>query len=225
MENLTSSLKKCLLFKQLTESEIIDTLSSIDYKINDYTKNQIIAFEEDVLSNIGIIINGHVEIQKIYPSAKTIVIAKMTTGDVFGEVIIFSNTEFYPATIVSSTNSKILFISKSNILKICKTNITFLENLMSLLSNKILSLNNKLTLLSHKTIRAKISTFLLSEYQKQHSLTIKLHSSKRQISEQMGVTRPSLSRELIKMKQEGLIDYDKKTITITNLESLENTLF
>lgn len=224
MKNLAIKLKACSLFQHLDEQEIMDAFLSIDYKIKNFTKNEIVAYEEDTLSNIGIIIDGQVQIQKIYPSAKTITIAKMTIGDVFGEVLIFSNAKFYPATIISSTISKIIFISKENILKLCKLNITFLENLMSLLSNKMLLLNNKLTLLSHKTIKAKISAFLISEYEKQHNLIINLHSSKKLISEQMGITRPSFSRELIKMKKEGLIDYDMKTITILNLQLLENIL-
>lgn len=220
----SSNLKKCSLFKHLNVHDIINTLSFIEYTINDYVADEYIAFEEDHLSNIGIILSGTICIQKIYPSGKTINLTTMNTGDIFGEVIVFSDTKNYPATIVSSSNSEIMFISKSNILKLCKSNIYFLENLMNLLSNKVLLLNKKLTLLSHNTIKEKISSFLVSEYQKQNTLTIKLYSSKKHISEQMGITRPSFSRELIKMKEEGLIDYDKKTITIKNLLYIENIL-
>lgn len=158
MKDLASKLKKCSLFKHLNEQEIITILSLIDYKIIDYNKDDYIAFEEDSLSNIGIIIDGNVGIQKIYPSAKTITISTMTIGDTFGEVIVFSDTKFYPANIISSNNSKILFISKSNILKLCNINTTFLENLMSMVSNIILLLNKKLAFLSHKTIREKIAS-------------------------------------------------------------------
>jgi CRP-like cAMP-binding protein len=45
------------------------------------------------------------------------------------------------------------------------------------------------------------------------------------MSEQFGTTRPSLSRELINMKDDELIAFDKKTITIIDLEALEETLF
>jgi len=38
--------------------------------------------------------------------------------------------------------------------------------------------------------------------------------SKEELANLLFVQRPSLSRELIKMKQEGLIQYDRKTITM-----------
>ena len=45
------------------------------------------------------------------------------------------------------------------------------------------------------------------------------------IAESLGVTRPSLSRELINMKEIGLIDYSRSYIEILNLEEIENILF
>ena len=45
--------------------------------------------------------------------------------------------------------------------------------------------------------------------------------SKKEWADKLGVQRPSLSRELIKMKEEGIIDYDKDTISILNSSALK----
>ncbi len=68
-----------------------------------------------------------------------------------------------------------------------------------------------------KTIRQQIIDYLTYQYHKQNSLRIILNMSKKEWSEKLGVHRPSLSRELSKMKREGLIDYDRNSVTIKYL--------
>ncbi len=56
--------------------------------------------------------------------------------------------------------------------------------------------------------------FLIFESGRQDSKTIKLSISKKELAEKFGVERPSLQRELRKMKDDGLIDYDSKIIEL-----------
>ena len=164
------------------------------------------------------------EIQKTYPAGKMIVINQISVGGVFGEVAIFSSKKTFPSTVVASLDSKVMFLNKINILQICFQNKKFLTNLLHLLSEKILILDHKLHFLSGETIRQKLCLYLIECYQTQNKLTIQLDISKRKMAEQFGVTRPSLSRELIQMKKEGLIDYVSNQIIIKSLQALESYL-
>lgn len=225
MNYIINNLKDCTLFKNFTEEEAEKILLSINYKVTSFKKGEIIAFEDDPISSIGIILEGSIEVQKNYPSGKVVTINRMQKGNIFGEAIIFSTRKTYPSTIASSTDSKVLYINQDDIIKLCSSNKTFLHNFMKVLSNRILNLSNILRTLSYQTIRQKLASFLLDEYKKQKSLVIKVSSSRQEMADQFGTTRPSLSRELINMKEDELIDYDKKTITILDLDALEETLF
>jgi CRP-like cAMP-binding protein len=225
MSCLYRNLTLSFLFKGLDEEIILNLLKKISYKINTFSKNETIAIEGDTCNSIGIILKGEVEVQKIYPSGKTVSISRIRKGGIFGEVVIFSNINEYPSTIVSTDNTEIIFIAKPDIIKLCRTNSVILENFMELLSKKILILNNKLKNLSYNTIRQKISSFILDEYTKQRNLTIRIKYSRKELADQFGIPRPSLSRELIKMKNEELIDFDKNSITIKDLQGIEDCLF
>ena len=48
-----------------------------------------------------------------------------------------------------------------------------------------------------------------------------MNMSKKEWADKLGVQRPSLSRELMNMKKDGLIDYDRKNIKILDLEEIE----
>ena len=108
MNKLINHLKDCVLFKDFTKKEIEYILNNVNYKTKEYSKEGVIALEENECSNIGIVINGVVEIKKIYSSGKVVTLSRLTKGDIFGEIIVFSDSNLYPATIISSVKSKIL---------------------------------------------------------------------------------------------------------------------
>jgi len=225
MQKTSEVLKLCILFRNLSDNDVVNILNTTNYKVSSFSKGQIVATEDDVCSSIGIILEGSAEIRKIYESGKLVTINRLKPGEIFGEVIIFSSMNKYPSTVVSTGETQIMFIHREEILKACKTNTKLLTNIMELLSNKILTLNKKLKSLSYHTLRQKIASFLLEEYKKQGSLNIALDCTRTEMAEQLGIPRPSLSRELINMREDGLITFKGRSIKILDLISLEDTLF
>lgn len=225
MKNLIDTLENCVLMKNLSKESIEHFLKNIKYTLSSYSKGEIIAMEEWNCFKIGIIIKGNVEVQKIFASGKTITISKLEESDIFGEVIIFSNINTYPATIVSSNESIIMFISKEDILNISTLFPVFLNNFMTLLSDKILMLNRKLKNISYETIRQKITFYILEEYKREKNLKIHLSCTRKEMAELLGIPRPSLSRELVNMKKDNLIDFQKNCIVIKDFETLKDILF
>ena len=49
--------------------------------------------------------------------------------------------------------------------------------------------------------------------------------NKEEIANFIGIPRPSLSRELIKLRKEKIIDFDRNNITILDIDKLEEILF
>lgn len=225
MDQIINALRDCLLFQDFSEQEIHEALKNISYSMRSYAKDTIIAIEDDKCVNLGIVIEGSIEIQKLFASGKSLTIARFFKGEIFGEVIIFSNTNQYPATIVSSQNSKVMFVAKEEIVKFCSLSTHFLNNFIGSLSDKILLLNKKLKNLSYHTIRQKVSSYLLEEYHKQKKSMITLSFSKKEIAEQLGMPRPSLSREFINMRDEGLIDFDRNVVKIIDPDTIEVCLY
>ncbi|HSQ33719.1 MAG TPA: helix-turn-helix domain-containing protein, partial [Peptostreptococcaceae bacterium] len=66
--------------------------------------------------------------------------------------------------------------------------------------------------------------YILDQYKMQNNIFVDLSISKQRLSEYLGIPRPSLSRELMNMKNDGLIDYDRNIVKIIDLEGLENIL-
>lgn len=211
------------MFRNKSEECILELFSDTDYIIKTYSKNYIIAMEGDTCTSVGLILEGSVDIKRTLGS-KVIHVSSFNKGNIFGEVIAFSDINLYPATVISSSPSKIMFINKINFIHFCTSHEDFLEMFLNDLTNKIFVLNKSITNLTFSSIRQKICNFLISEYKLQNTRKIKLNMTKEKLAESLGITRPSLSRELINMKEAGIIDYSRTHINILDLEEMENIL-
>lgn len=223
--NYLDILKTNKLFKVFEDDDLTNIFSHINYTISNYEKNDIIFMEDDLCTSLSVILDGGVEIQKIDISGKILKVSRFKSGDVFGENLIFGDRNSYPMTVVADSNSIILNISKDSLAKLCESNSTFLYEFLKIQSNKAFALSSKIKEVTLKTIRQKICEFLLSEYKNNNNNNkIKLTTSKKEWADKLGVQRPSLSRELIKLKDDGIIDYDRDIIVIKDLEMLEDMM-
>lgn len=82
-------------------------------------------------------------------------------------------------------------------------------------SDRVFILGDKIKHYVNKTIRERILNYIKFEREKQHSNKVMLSITKKALAERLGVQRTSLSRELAKMKEDGLIDFDRDSITIS----------
>lgn len=212
------------LFKDFSTEDLISFFQVTQYSIKNYSKEDIIYMEDEHCTNLSIILEGFVEIQKIDPSGKMLTVASFEKGDNFGENLIFGDRNLYPMTVVSKSKSLVLHIPKDSVALLCQKNTTFLYQYLRTLSNRAVNLSAKLKEVTLRTIRQKICDFIYSQYKKTGSTIINLSMSKKEWADKLGIQRPSLSRELIKMKEEEIIDYDRDTITIIDLDSIENTI-
>ncbi|MCM8709667.1 Crp/Fnr family transcriptional regulator [Clostridium sp. SYSU_GA19001] len=222
--NYFKAIKSSSLFKTFTEEDLISLFSKIPYKVEKYNKGDIILAEDDSCNTLNLILEGSLEVQKNDSTGKVLSIAEFGSGEIFGEMLIFADKNTAPINVIAKTKCTVLHINKASVISLCQNNSGFLLEYLRIISNKAMILNLKLKEVTLKTIRQKISEYILAQYNQQNSLKIKLNMTKKDWADKIGVQRPSLSRELIKMKEDEIIDYNKDIIIIKNLEALEEFL-
>ena len=215
MKEIINNIKDNALFSGISGEELEELLKHLNYYIKRYPKGSIISQEDDNCNAIGLLLQGTANIERIYPSGKSIVMKKLSCGDVFGEALIFSKTTTYPVTVMANSNCIVGYLNKEDIIKLFSLNDIILENFLMLLSDKVIVLNNKIKSISLKNIKQKVADYILQEYKSQKQLIVNF----------IGIPRPSLSRELIKLRKEKIIDFDRNNITILDIEKLEEILF
>lgn len=221
MKDIVDALSINFLFKEIGKEQLENILKELVYRRLKYKKGEIIANEGEPCSTLGVILKGKIEIQRLYSSGKNIVLSRFEKGDVFGEAILFASDSVYPATVMAITDCEILYINKEEILKIFIKNEIALSNFLSLLSNKIMILNSKIKNISFKSVRQKVINYILVKSEDGRLSSVVLKENKETIAAELGIPRPSLSRELMNLRELGYIKFDRNTIDILDLEALE----
>ena len=182
------------------------------YTIKTFQKGSIIFNEGDICNEIGLVLSGEIHISTLTNNDKEYIISILHKDEIFGENLLFSSNNEYLGDCISITESKILFINKNNLFKLLE-NKTILENYQKIISEKNTNLRHKLKLYSQKSIQDRIMFYLISEEKKINSNIIPI-KNKESLAKLLNIPRPSLSRELINLKNNGIIVFDKYTITI-----------
>ncbi|MDI9475348.1 MAG: Crp/Fnr family transcriptional regulator [Natronincolaceae bacterium] len=207
------SLLNIPLFSGFTEVELMKALGG-RFSTRDFGRNEIIYIQNEKANSMDIILEGKVIVQSIDENGNILSIVDLEEGSMLGGNLIFSNKNEYRMTVTAMTDTKLFSMDRKQVLKLCQTNEEFLINFLEILSDKALILTAKIHSLSRKTIREKIMDFLIFESNRQNSKMVRLPISKKELAERFGVERPSLQRELRKMKDDGLIDYDSGSIEL-----------
>ena len=207
-----SKIKSNQLFSHLTDNELLEIINHCSIK--EYSKGGIIHLQKQPCNSLGIVLDGDVAIQRLDNDGRVLTIVYLKMGESFGGNLIFADQVSYPMTVSANSNSVILHIDKDTILELCQKDKTFLVEYIRSISNKAILVSNKLNTVVMKSIREKIIYYLNQEYAAQQSQRIILPFIKKDWAESLGIPRPSLSRELSKMKADNLIDYSKNWILI-----------
>jgi len=202
------------LLKALSLKEKESSLKNGDFRIVSYKKNTLVHLEGESCRKLEIILQGSVVVNSIDSSGNQLRVADFFRGDAIGGNLIFSKNSYYPMTIITQEDSQILEIDKDCLFPLLRQNHDFLLSFLQSISDHTWILGDKIRRHVNRSIRESLLNYLEYERNKQGKSTLILGISKKVLAEKIGVQRTSLSRELTKMKKEGLLDYARNTITL-----------
>lgn len=222
--DMFEKLKNCILFRGLTEEQLMELFSNINYKEKQYTKDDIVAHSDDECRSLLIVLNGSVKGEMVDFSGKTIKIEDIESPRALAPAFLFGQNNRYPVTIVANNAATIVSISKDSFITMLMSNKLILTNYLNSISNRAQFLSTKIRFLSFQTIKGKIAHFLLQIRKKTKSDSFVLPKSQSEMSELFGVARPSLGRAIRELDRDGLIKAEGKQVKIIDKEGLSGFL-
>ncbi|NLX71057.1 MAG: Crp/Fnr family transcriptional regulator [Clostridiales bacterium] len=197
----------------------------LEPRIYEYEKNNYVAIAGEEFKGIGIMLDGEAIAYKENFAGTRVMMTLLTPGDVFGEIVAFSTHTKWPVTVEAQKTCKVLFISRERIVgecrQLCPWHRKLIENMLMIVSERALALSRKVEYLSIKSIRGKISTFLLEQYKKTGKTMFMLPMNRNELADFLNVSRPSLSREMCNMRDEGTIDFHRASVRINDIQALK----
>ncbi len=207
-------------FRGVSASELEQTFSRISYSVKSFSKGQTIAQRDEEIKSLCIVVEGAVKGEMVDFTGKILKVEEIQAPQPLAHAVMFSNANKFPVDVVALVDCKILFIPKADVLRLLQSNTIILNNFLNAVSNRAHFLTNKLWLMSFKTIKEKVANYLLTIAKSETKTTIMLPKTHQELAEFFGVTRPSLARVFAEMEAEGIIEVNRKEISIIDKRRL-----
>lgn len=206
------------LFSGITPEERDALLRCITYRIVAVKKGEIISFEEEQIRQIGIVLSGSVDIVKEDIWGNKTLLLRLGKDEMFGETFACGEDNISVVTFFASEHTELLFLPFYRVMHNCTMACVFhhrlIENMVGIIAKRNKDYMQKIEILSKRTIREKLLTYLSIQAQLQEARYFELPLGRVELADYLCVDRSALTRELAKMKQDGLIDYDKNCFRI-----------
>ncbi len=208
------ALRSCGLFEDLSEQDLSSALARFSAREQAYRKGEFLRKEGESLPSFGLVLSGTVQVFMNDINGDSIIMATVSSGGTFGESLSFLEVAEIPVFIYAAEDSAVLWLSCDSFREAaCDDDLGRLlyRRFVSMLAQRALDMNDRIQVLSKLTLREKLSTLFSQYAHKSGSRTFSLPLNREQLAAYLGVNRSALSRELCKMRDEGLIEFYKNS--------------
>lgn len=226
-KSITALLSRNCIFEGLTAEQIDEILPCIAHRVCTYGEQECVYEKGDEVRDLGVVVRGKLMVCDQDVDGKVTAVQDVEPNGMFGEVVVFSTDGSLPHRVIATEGTQVLFLSGDFFLQQCgkecankETHAEIVKNMLRFLSDKAILLNKKIAYLTAPDLKTKIAMYLCELYEVNRVATFNMPLNRDRLAEFFAVARPSLSRELINLKSQRVIDFYRSSVKILDVAAL-----
>jgi len=188
--------------------------------IRDVAKGELIFLEGDDAVGFYILLRGSVRVYKSSPEGREYTLHRIKPGQIFAEAAVFHGNK-YPANCEALLDSTVAFFPKADFVRLIESNPQMSLKMIASMAAFLRDFNQTIEMLSLKEVSARLATWLLNASERVHSNRISLPMTKGDLADVLGTVNETLSRNLRKLINLGVLEVENRDITILDRPRLE----
>ncbi|MGI5900637.1 MAG: Crp/Fnr family transcriptional regulator [Christensenellales bacterium] len=225
LQRYWDAIKSVKLFEDLSDEGIKGLLSCLRPAVKSLGDGEIVLSSGEVTSSIGVVLSGCMHGVSIKSDGSQTLIAVKTAGEIYGEILACTDGTPSPVSIYSVGKSVVMLIDYERLLTLCPDTCghhsLLIRNMLRVISRQYFALHENIGYLTKKSVRAKLSAYLCAKSGPDKKSQFILPLRRSEMAEYLGIDRSAMSRELGRMKSEGIIDFYKNSFKILDFSRLE----
>ena len=206
-------LKRSKLFAGVGEDEIGAMLGCLQVVSRSYKKGEYVFRQGQHLQQIALLVEGSLMVQKEDYWGNRSIIQSVEAGEMFGEAYAAPESGPLLSDVVAAADSTVLLFDVFRVLTVCSAACRFhsmvVQNLVFAVAEKNRQLVQKLGHMAKRSTREKLMSYLSEEAKKQGGAVVMIPFNRQQLADFLSVDRSAMSNELSKMREDGLIEFEK----------------
>lgn len=222
--NYTDSLSQNPLFSGIDKETTGRLIKSTHHQVKKLKKGEIFAHEGDPVINLIIIVEGTVAGEMMDLHGNVLLVEKRTVPQSIATAFLFGEKNYYPVTITATEDSKLLLISRQDVLTLFTHSREIMKNYMDTIADRAQFLSGRIKLLSIPGLRAKLAVYLLELIRQTGRQEIQLPHTQQELADIFASTRPSVGRLIRELHAEGVIQAKGKNVKIVEIQRLKDLI-
>jgi len=224
--DLAAVLARTPLLATLSAAELQNLAARTVRKL--FSAGELIFSEGEPCNGLHIIARGKVRIFKTSVSGREQVLAVNNPGESVAELPVFDGGPF-PASAIAIEDTEMAFISRRDFHAYCMEHPEVSLKVLSVVGQRLRGLVGIIEELSFTTIRQRLISVLVklaqSEGRKtERGIEFLLPSTHQELANQLGTVRELISRNLMRLQAEGLLEVEARQIVVKDLKALSAQL-
>ena len=218
MKKYFDVLRKCTLFNQIEDKNLIAMLGCLGAKVETFDKKYTIFAEGNPAKYIGIVLSGSAQIVQVDYYGNRSILSIIKPAQLFAEAFACAEVSSIPVTVIANEPSEIMLIDCSHILHTCSNNCGFHQqlifNLMKNLALKTLMFHQKIEVISKRSTREKLMTYLMMQAKIAENKKFEIPFNRQELADYLEVDRSGLSAEISKLRAEGILKCNRSNFEL-----------
>ena len=208
-----NSLLDTKLFSGLTNQELSDCLSMLSAQEKTYERDTLILCAGDKTNRMGLVLSGSITVESNDVWGNRTILSHVGKGQVFAETYALLAGEVLLVDVRANETCRILSLGISRIdrpgTNLPAWEIKLLRNIIAISAHKNLALSGRSFHTAPKSARGRILAYLNTVSLQTHSREFDIPFDRQQLADYLNLERTNMSKELTKMKEDGLIECRK----------------
>jgi len=217
---ILQKLSQCPLLQSLDDLQLAQLFDNIPVRYSQFPKGKLVAFRGDPLVKLMLLIEGQLSAEIVSMKGKILKVETLKAPCTIAGPMLFADESTLPVQLTADTNVEVVSLNKEDALSLLSYDGAILRHFLTDSGNKIAFLSEKIRLYQFHSIRQKLAVYLLDLQKKQKSSNLTLPMKIETMAELFSVTRPSLSRSLSVLVEEGILARNGRQIEILDEEEL-----
>ena len=193
-----------------------------------FSAGELLFSEGEPCHGLHIIARGKVRIFKTSIGGREQVLAVNNPGETVAELPVFDGGP-YPASAIAIEDTEIAFVSRRDFQAYCIEHPEVALKVLAVAGARLRRLVGIVEELSFTTIRQRLVSVLIKLAEREGNSTpqgveIQLPASHQELANQLGTVRELISRNLMRLQAEGLLEVDARQIVVKDMHGLSALL-